>query len=82
MVILWKFPWKVSRQSGTTCIELKIPGIPGILGGKSNWTEIPGKTFLKNLVYLASLTSFPKNLESTNVSKGHIHFLLCPRGSK
>ena len=40
MVILWKFPWKASRKS--EIIKLRIPEIPGILGGEFNEKEIPG----------------------------------------
>lgn len=62
MVMLWKFPWEVYRKSETTTVKiLEIPGIPG---GKSNETEIPGKTFSKIWMYLLRLTPFPNILES------------------
>jgi len=62
MVMLWKFPWEVYRKFETTTVKiLEIPGIPG---GKSNETEIPGKTFSIIWMYLARLTPFPNILES------------------
>jgi len=52
----WEFPGKVSRKEKRT-IQARIPEIPG---GKSNGTEIPGKKFPKNWIYLAILSSFPE----------------------